>query len=161
MFLFIKWKLDLESENKLVILDISKEKQDSDKYVISNNLNLLDKIKIKYNFDNEQIYWTRINIGNIQNNTLYLLVIEKYSLDNKIYQIDIFITNSKKSRTQLIKSNMSNPNNYDFLSEQNYSNYVNNAQKISKLINKDNYGEFHTCIGDIYKYRIFDFENVF
>ena len=150
MYVYIQWKIcSLENtENKIIIYDISKEQNKNNEYQKSTIKNNLCKIKIDFRLNQEQIYYTRLKIDEPLNNILYNLVVEKYDSQGNIFFIELYLTHSIKSRTQIIKKIINDYNNHHINDVNLLNNYYEKTEILTKSINLTNHGEFINCIGN-------------
>ncbi len=156
MLIYITWKLDFNQHNKLVILNLSKEKQENNEYIISKKKFLITSLLISRNFNYEQIFYTRVKSKSYNtNDKLYFLNIEKYDTNNNLISIDLFLTNSKIHRTLLLKQNLKYKS-WKFINEDNVLNDEQIINTISKNINNSGLGEFVNNTNNIYKFIIFE-----
>lgn len=77
MIVYIEWKIDLTKPNKVDIISISHEKNPIHKYQISQDKFYLGSIVLDVNFNQDKIYFTRLNIGTFKpENKIHLFVVK-------------------------------------------------------------------------------------
>lgn len=109
MLLYVEWKIDPNLNNKVNILRILVNKDDSIKYVPSKSKFLLGSQTVLENeeYDSDTIYFTRVKVGSGNKiasgdkNDVEMLVIEKF-YDNK-KTIEVHMYSTKAARTLDIK----------------------------------------------------------
>jgi hypothetical protein len=109
MLLYVEWKIDPNMNNKINILRILVNKDDSIKYVPSKSKFLLGSQTVLQNeeYDFDTIYFTRVKVGsgnkieNGEKNDVEILVIEKF-YDNK-KTIKVYMYSTKAARTLNMK----------------------------------------------------------
>jgi len=124
MFLFVKWKidLDLEDENKFKILSLSTEKEDNIKYIISTKRYKLCDINIDFNYDPNQIYYTRMKIiGDHPFDKLYYFIYKKINYETNSTNICVYITRTSMHRLAMLKEFLSS-NIYNKVFDDNFLN---------------------------------------
>jgi len=77
MLVYVEWKIDLTKPNKVNIIRIREEKDPTLKYKIARHKFDLGDVILDDNFNPNEIYFTRVNIGNIkQGHKINMLVVE-------------------------------------------------------------------------------------
>ena len=109
MLVYVEWKINLENPNKVNILRIRQEKDPTIEYTIATYKFLLGKVKLNDNFNQDQVFFTRVNIGNIKDNTVKILVCDeitkKQNTNEEPYeQLLIFMIGSPICMTSQIKA---------------------------------------------------------
>ncbi len=101
MLMYISWKVDLNSENKFRILQMSKKPEHKVKYQI-NGHNHLGTIVINQNLDTETVYNVRVVVGNVKDPTnfkLYYNVYETIKQNEHELFIGVFVSSTLRTRS--------------------------------------------------------------
>lgn len=141
MFIYIHWKLDLNSENKFQILRISKEKEPGIKYSIPIFKYLLFGEEINPDYDFEQIFYTRLIVGTIKDNKLFYLISNTIYLDTNSRYLKIYISSKKSVNTIKLKDEVNNSLELYYVltkNEPNVSDEFNREKKINQIIKQIN-----------------------
>lgn len=110
MLVYVEWKIDLEKPNNINILRIREEKDPTIKYTIAKyKYRLADDIVLYDDLYQEQVFFTRIKIGNIKDNTIKILVYEEIKKIPNINvlpqkQLTIYMFGSPITMTSEIKA---------------------------------------------------------
>lgn len=146
MLVYVEWKIDLNNPNKVNILRIREEKDPTIKYTIAKyKYRLEDDIELDDNFNQDQVFFTRVNIGNIKDNTVKILVCNEitkkpYTNEEPYEQLTIYMFGSPMTMTSEIKAiHKANlfldENNWPIFNEYAIDKELN---KLVKEIKKDN-----------------------
>lgn len=103
MLVYIEWKIDLQNPNKVNILRIRKEKDLTIKYTIARHKFGLGSVELNNNFNQDQVFFTRVNIGAKRENKVNLMVFESISNINKNIIIEICMFGTPNTQTTVIK----------------------------------------------------------
>ena len=71
MLVYVEWKIDLNNQNKVNIIRVREEKDPMLKYTISKHKYVLGSIELLDGFDQDEVFFTRVNIGNCRTNLIY------------------------------------------------------------------------------------------
>ncbi len=144
MFVYVEWKIDLAKPNKVNIIRITQEKDPTLKYNMSKSKYVLSNIVLKKNFNSEQVFFTRVNVGNIKNSNLNILRYESINKFNDTPTIKVYLSGCTNVLSVEIKS-IHNENifNIDFeyysndQTHSDFDNYpvLNDKEKSSELNN--------------------------
>lgn len=137
MFIYIHWKLDLNSENKFQILRISNEKEQGVKYIIPISKYLLFEEEINPDYDFEQIFYTRLIVGTIKDNKLFYLISNTIYLDTNSRYLKIYISSTKSVNTTKLKDEVNNCLELYYVlkkNDPNVSDELNREKKINQII---------------------------
>ena len=105
MLVYVEWKIDLEKPNKVNILRVREEKDPTIKYIIAKYKYRLDDIKLDDNFNQDQVFFTRVKIGNIKDNTVKILVRNEITNEDPYEQLTIiYMFGSPMTMTSEIKA---------------------------------------------------------
>lgn len=86
MLIYVEWKIDLTKQNKVNIIRIREEKDPTLKYKISQDKFTLCDVILDENFNQDEIFFTRINIGKIKpGNKIQMMVVEYIKPVNQVY----------------------------------------------------------------------------
>jgi len=139
MYVYVEWKIDLENPNKVNILRITEEKDPTLKYVISGSKFILGNVYVdNNNFNQDQIFFTRVIIGNMKENFINLTVLEEIQNNDKKITISIF--GNKNIQTSSIKEIHKSRIfiNYGINNNENENNIDKELNKFVKEIRKNN-----------------------
>lgn len=146
MLLYVEWKIDLESPNKVNILRVKEEKEPTIKYTIAQyKYTLKYNIKLDDNLNQDKVFFTRVKIGNIKDNTVKILVCDEitkkpYTNEEPYEQLTIYMFGSPITMTSEIKAIHKaklflDENNWPIFDEYAIDKELN---KLVKEIKKDN-----------------------
>lgn len=140
MLVYVEYKIDLESPNKINILRVREEKDPTIKYTISKCKYRLKDIKLDDNFNQDQVFFTRVNIGNSKANTVKILVYDEITNEEQYEKLIIYMFGSSIPMIKEIKAtheeNLFLDENY--LPIFNVSIIEKELNKLVKEIKKDN-----------------------
>lgn len=146
MLVYVEWKIDLNNPNKVNILRVREEKDPTIKYTIAHyKYRLKNNIKLDDNLNQDIVFFTRIKIGNIKDNTIKILVCneitkEPNTNDEPYESLTIYMFGSPITMISEIKAiHKANL----FLDENNWPIFDEHAidkelNKLVKEIKKDN-----------------------
>ncbi len=141
MFIYIRWKYDLEEEKKIKIFYIGTEKEtEKTKYQVCRTKYYLTDFEFIRNYDHNdmKIYNSRIRVGKLKSPVLYFSSIKQINpYNNNSLVIKIYIHANSNSSSVILKSEINdelgiiidNPNN---LNHDDYRVYKNKI--IAKMI---------------------------
>jgi hypothetical protein len=135
MLVYVEWKIDLEKPNKINILRIREEKDPTLKYKIARHKFDLGDVVIDENFNPNEIYFTRVNIGKIKHgNKINVLISECVNYYDNENTIGVSMFGTLNILTISIKntyrSNMFlNEKNWPILPENELDKELNNLTK--------------------------------
>lgn len=152
MLIYVDWKIDLNKNNKVNILRISLNKNPDIKYEISSRKYLLGSqiVGIGEEFNQDQIYFTRVKIGSgnkiTNENTIQIqmFVFEKHTQIEK--SINIYLAGTKAALTSNLKELYFYSNCFG----------INNETFNNKLKELKKYGvtDFTNLLGDRYIFSV-------
>lgn len=144
MMVYVEWKIDITKPSKINIINININKDPNLKYEISNHTNILGKVSININnlqnyLHMEKIFFTRVKIGNLKTNNLYLLTYESMNnFDFGLKEFKFYLFGTKNMFSTVIKSIHKNVNS--LITTNNFMNYNNDLllsyDEINKMLNK-------------------------
>ena len=118
MLVYVEWKIDLTKQNKINIIRIREEKDPELKYKIARHKFDLGDVMLDENFNPNEIYFTRVNIGKIKpNNPINVLISEYTNYHNNKYAVGVSMFGTPNTLTIAIKNTYKNSM---FLDEKNW-----------------------------------------
>lgn len=144
MLVYVEWKIDLNNPNKVNILRVREEKDPTIKYTIANYKYKLDDIELDDNLNQDQVFFTRVKIGNIRDNTVKILVYDEITKnpntnEEPYERLTIYMFGSPIPMIKEIKAT----HEENLFLDENYSpifgyNIDKELNKLVKEIKKDN-----------------------
>lgn len=153
MLVYVEWKIDLNNQNKVNIIRVREEKDPMLKYTISKHKFVLGSIELLDGFDQDDVFFTRVNIGNCRTNWINLMICESVSNINMNTIIEITMFGSISTQTTAIKcihrvKLFLDKNNWPTVQEniisEELSNFVNVIKKNKIQTKIDKYGNNYT-----------------
>jgi hypothetical protein len=160
MLIYVGWKFDLNASNKVNILRIKMEKDPDIKYDISPRKFLLgsQKVNIGDEFDQNQIYFTRVIIGSgnkIANgdvNVLQILGVEKYNRMDKT--LDVYMFGTPAARTIFFTDLFWKGDIYGIGGGESYEQLETVRKNLTKELKKHSVVNFENLTGFNFIFRI-------